>query len=114
MGCCLPNHRVDTLGSMPTCHTEAFESEEQGELLVKASLFVKRCEGRLESKYRLGRRIGRGECQSGTFGNVYEATHLASGTQRAVKVIDIEHAPEALCGGNPKEVEVLQTFVSVT
>lgn len=112
MGCCLPNQRDEIQTALPTCYTEAFEGEEQGELLVKASLFVKRCEGRLEAKYRLGRRIGRGEMHTGTFGKVFEATHLASGTRRAVKIVDLDLVPEALFGGSPREVEILQTLVA--
>jgi len=45
---------------------------------------------------------------------VFEATHLASGTKRAVKVMDLDLVPEALFGGSPKEVEILQTLVSHT
>jgi len=61
MGCCLSGHHTDNQASLPTCYTEAFDCDLHGELHVKASLFVKRCEGRLDSKYRLGRRIGCGE-----------------------------------------------------
>ena len=114
MGCCLLSHPADSQAALPTCYTEAFESDKPGELVIKASLFVKRCEGRLESKYRLGRRIGSGETYIGSFGKVFEATHLASGTKRAIKVVDLDLVPEAQFGGSPKEVEILQTLVRAT
>lgn len=75
-------------------------------LLIRAETFFRESDCSLKSKYRLGRLLGKG-----TFGNVFEATHLASGTKRAVKVISREFVSDAAIGTMMDEVSLLKSLV---
>ena len=106
MGCCMASHPLETPDSVSAPSLEMHRPEG---LLIRAETFFRESDCSLHSKYRLGRLLGKG-----TFGNVYEATHLASGTKRAVKIISRELVSDAAIGSMMNEVALLKSLVLST
>lgn len=103
MGCCMSSHPLETPDRMLLPSQKTVRPEG---LLIRAETFFRESDCSLKSKYRLGRLLGKG-----TFGSVFEATHLASGTKRAVKVISREFVSDAAIGTMMDEVSLLKSLV---
>lgn len=114
MGCCMGSGEVAALLPIAPNTPDVVDEGKAGQLLIRTATFVHQSNGRLEAAYRLGRMLGSGRIYAGTFGKVYEAVHLASGTKRAVKIIDRDLLPETLFGSMISEVEILKSLVPST
>lgn len=110
MGCCssAPPLARQRSSSFPSLYSD-YEYNPFPELLIKSELFIELKEGRLADSYNLGRRIG-----SGSYGQVFEAVHIPSRGNRAIKVLNHAALPSNEINSMFNEMSLLKSLVSAS
>jgi len=86
-------------------HDHSNEIEEDSELIVNSSMFIKQHAGNFESSYKLQKKVG-----EGGFGSVYICEHIETKEQRAVKIISIHKISKKDLALTMEEMKILASL----